>query len=66
MIPISTHSTKPDVVQIHRATGSDMEAVAGVLRDALNGGPQFKFTPVTFHHSIQEREHAGSLASSIG
>jgi ribosomal protein S18 acetylase RimI-like enzyme len=35
MIPLSTHSTKPDVVQIHRATISDMEAVAAVLRDAF-------------------------------
>src|SRR4030095_15034481 len=35
MIPISTHSRKPDVVQIHPATVSDMEAVAAVLRDAF-------------------------------
>src|SRR5262249_20921826 len=35
MIPTSTHSTKPDLVQIHRATVSDMEAVAAVLRDAF-------------------------------
>jgi ribosomal protein S18 acetylase RimI-like enzyme len=35
MIPISTHSTKPDVVQIHPAIVSDMEAVATVLRDAF-------------------------------
>jgi ribosomal protein S18 acetylase RimI-like enzyme len=35
MIPISTHSTKPEVIQIHRATLSDMEAVAAVLRDAF-------------------------------
>jgi putative acetyltransferase len=35
MIPISTHSTKPDVVQIHPATVADMEAVAAVLHDAF-------------------------------
>jgi peroxiredoxin/ribosomal protein S18 acetylase RimI-like enzyme len=35
MIPISTHSTKPDVVQIQLATVSNMEAVATVLRDAF-------------------------------
>jgi hypothetical protein len=35
MIPISTHSRKPDVVQIQPATVSDMEAVATVLRDAF-------------------------------
>jgi ribosomal protein S18 acetylase RimI-like enzyme len=32
---ISSHSRKPDLVQIRRATGSDMEAVAAVLRDAF-------------------------------
>jgi ribosomal protein S18 acetylase RimI-like enzyme len=32
---ISTHSTTPEVVQIHRATVSDMEAVATVLGDAF-------------------------------
>jgi ribosomal protein S18 acetylase RimI-like enzyme len=35
MIPISTHSTKPKVVQIHRATVSDMGTVATVLRDVF-------------------------------
>jgi ribosomal protein S18 acetylase RimI-like enzyme len=35
MIRISTHSTKPDVVRIHRATVSNMEAVATVLRDGF-------------------------------
>jgi ribosomal protein S18 acetylase RimI-like enzyme len=35
MIPIFTHSNKPDVVQIHPATVSDMEEVATVLRDAF-------------------------------
>jgi putative acetyltransferase len=35
MIRISTHSRKPDLVQIHPAIGSDVEAVAAVLRDAF-------------------------------
>jgi putative acetyltransferase len=34
-MPRSRDSTKPDVVQIHPATVSDMEAVAAVLRDAF-------------------------------
>jgi ribosomal protein S18 acetylase RimI-like enzyme len=35
MIPVPTHSTKPDVVQVRRATVSEMQAVAAVLRDAF-------------------------------
>ena len=35
MIPMATSATKSDVVQIHLATVSDMEAVATVLRDAF-------------------------------
>src|SRR5262249_28480351 len=55
MIPISTHSTKPDVVQIHRATVSDMEAVATVLRDAFL---EFKslYTEAAFAEATPDRD----------